>query len=364
MLTQIKDWLEQQQLFSSNKPEDQKQNGNIKDLPQLTDTDYEFLFNQLLEGVANGWHEGRIVKFFERLGERGDLKKWIKWLKSFEVKLLASPATNRNLATRMLRLGLVTESLPFPEIKHLGEVAYNIGVQLLNRGTSKNNWDQELKIIGVQNADTPIEQNIPVEVEEEQLSSNLSSLDEFFVKLEENETLLEMEEMIKQLNEMNNDDDQQTQNLPDPVEAWFKLGIMQAEAQDWETALTSWEKTVELEPELAEAWHNQGTMLAQLGRLTEALSCFERSLELNPDNFSAWNNRGNALYNLKRWEGAIASWDKALSLQPDYYQAWYNRACGLEKLGLLKESLASYNKALEIKPDFPLAKYRRSNLLE
>lgn len=366
MFTQIKDWLEKQQLFSSNNPEDQKQNGNIKELPQLTEPDYEFLFNQLLEGVANGWHEGRIVKFFERLGERGDLKKWMRWLKSFEAKLLASPATNRSLATRMVRFGMITESLPFPEIKQFGEVAYQIGLQLLNRGATDLNWDNEQDLIGVQKAEIPIEQNNPVvpQNEDEPLPSpTLSSLDEFFLSLQDNGNLLEMEEMIKQLNEINNNH-KQPKTLPEPVEAWFNLGIIQAEAQDLEKAIASWEKTVELAPELAEAWHNKGSALGKLGHLTEALASFERSLELNPNNFTAWNNRGNALYNLKRWEGAIASWDKALSFHPEYYQAWYNRACALENLGKWEESLASYNKALEIKPNFPLAKYRRSHLLQ
>ena len=31
----------------------------------LKDGDYEFLYNQLLEGVAHGWHDRRIIKFFQ-----------------------------------------------------------------------------------------------------------------------------------------------------------------------------------------------------------------------------------------------------------------------------------------------------------
>jgi hypothetical protein len=45
----------------------------IESVP-LTDTDYEFLYMQLLDGVAHGWHEGRILRFFEKLGDRGRQK--------------------------------------------------------------------------------------------------------------------------------------------------------------------------------------------------------------------------------------------------------------------------------------------------
>jgi hypothetical protein len=35
--------------------------------PPLTDTDYEFLFTQLLERVAHGWQQARVLRFFEKL---------------------------------------------------------------------------------------------------------------------------------------------------------------------------------------------------------------------------------------------------------------------------------------------------------
>ncbi|MBR8828521.1 MAG: tetratricopeptide repeat protein [Gomphosphaeria aponina SAG 52.96 = DSM 107014] len=359
MLSQIKDWLEKQHLFTQNIT--QKQD-HREDLPQLTDTDYEFLFSQLLEGVANGWHEGRIVKFFERLGDRGDLRQWIKWLKSFEKKLLTSSTPNRQLATRMLRLGHITESLPFPEMKNLGNIVYQIGVQLLNKGTNNSNEDLRAEAGIIQKQEIQREHEIQIPIQEDRPSVTLSSLDEFFVNLEQEAKLLNLEEMLKQLNQINNEPEKSKLN-PEPVSAWFNLGIMQAERGDLENAIVAWEQTLQLAPNNALAWHNLGSVLGELGRYTEALACFERAIKLNPQEYSSWNNRGNALYNLKKWEKAIASWDKALSLQPEYYQAWYNRACALENLERFEESLASYNKALEIKPDFPLAKYRRSNLL-
>ena len=77
----------------------------IESVP-LTDTDYEFLYMQLLDGVAHGWHEGRILRFFEKLGDRGRQKDWVEWLDRFGTRLQSSASLNQLLATRMIRLGI------------------------------------------------------------------------------------------------------------------------------------------------------------------------------------------------------------------------------------------------------------------
>jgi tetratricopeptide (TPR) repeat protein len=46
--------------------------------------------------------------------------------------------------------------------------------------------------------------------------------------------------------------------------------------------------------------------------LEDAIASYDKALELKPDLHEAWNNRGNALNDLGRWEEAIASYDKAL----------------------------------------------------
>ncbi len=63
-------------------------------VPPLTDANYEFLFNQLLDGVAHGWHAKRIVKFFHNLGERGKQEDWIAWLERFQSKITATPSVS------------------------------------------------------------------------------------------------------------------------------------------------------------------------------------------------------------------------------------------------------------------------------
>jgi len=101
---------------------------HYKPPPSLTDTDYEFLFIELLEGVAHGWQQARVLRFFEVLSERGKQELWIAWLRRFGERLLDSSVPNNELAARMVQLG----ELGCGEIT---DIAYEIGMQLLTKPT-------------------------------------------------------------------------------------------------------------------------------------------------------------------------------------------------------------------------------------
>ncbi|MEG4147112.1 tetratricopeptide repeat protein [Microcoleus sp. Pol12B5] len=151
---------------------------------------------------------------------------------------------------------------------------------------------------------------------------------------------------------------------PDLHEAWYNRGIVLRKLGRLEEAIASYNKALEIKPDLHEAWNNRGYALNDLGRFEDAIASYDKALEFKPDlQQVAWNNRGNALGNLGRLEDAIASYDKALEVKPDYHVAWYNRGNALGNLGRLEDAIASYDKALEVKPDYYEAWYNRGNAL-
>ena len=96
----------------------------------ISDIDYEFLFNQLLEGIAHGWHERRIVKFFVRLGDRAEQKDWVAWLERLRDKASAlPPQSKRQLGAMMIRLGELTCSTT--EVDKISSASHRIGKELL-----------------------------------------------------------------------------------------------------------------------------------------------------------------------------------------------------------------------------------------
>jgi tetratricopeptide (TPR) repeat protein len=147
------------------------------------------------------------------------------------------------------------------------------------------------------------------------------------------------------------------------TESWFNLGLKQASAEDFQGAIASWEKALDLNANLSEAWHNRGSALGRLGKYEEAIQSFNRAINIAPERYQAWNDRAHALYQTHKWEQAVESWDKAILIMSDNYQFWYNRGCALEQLQRYDESVSSYQKALEIKPDFQPARTRYINLI-
>ncbi len=280
----------------------------------LTDTDYEFLLLQLLEGVAYGWQQARILRFFEVLSERGKQELWVAWLRHFGERLLASPVPNNELAARMVQLG----ELGCGEI---GEVAYEIGMQLLIRPT-QTQW-----------ANTSVDGR------------------------EQRENDSQVEAVISQFNASG-------QSAPDEAVAWYNQGVQQYNAGDLLATVTSWERATQIKPNFHNAWFNKGIALSDLGRYKEALASYDKAIEFQPDFHNARYNRGIALSNLGRYQEALASYDKAIEFQPDFHGAWNNRGNALSNLGRLKEAIASYDRAIDIKPDLHEAWLNRGGALE
>ena len=113
---------------------------SLAPVSRLSDADYEFLFNQLLEGIAHGWHARRIIKFFNQLGDRGKQADWVAWLNRLRGKLLKLPIeSKRQLGTMMMRFGELTQSAT--EIKHIGAAAYSLGRELLFGDNVSTIWE-------------------------------------------------------------------------------------------------------------------------------------------------------------------------------------------------------------------------------
>jgi hypothetical protein len=97
----------------------------IEALPPLDDVDREYLFMQLLEGVAHGWQQPRAIGFFNKIRHRVRKSDWLEWLDRFGTNLLDSPAPNYELAGRMVQLGQL-------DCGDIGDKAAEYGSRLLN----------------------------------------------------------------------------------------------------------------------------------------------------------------------------------------------------------------------------------------
>jgi tetratricopeptide (TPR) repeat protein len=370
-------------------------------IPQVKDSDLEFLFYQLLEGVVNGWQEKRIAQFLQRLEPKITLNNWLDWLNRYRSQLLVSPAPHTQLAMKMILLGESTTSLPF--VKKLVDSAYEIGQELLNR--RHNSFTTKLLPSSITLNSHAFLNNSPMQTtnkpfifqDRSRVLNNIISLlkdnplltvnkeedkeveptvEPMIIKAEvEERTNSETQpELISETIEphdsfldgisdfdtpsplitIDNDLDSDLQpSLPDmnyhlSAEDIFGVALEKAGAGDLEKAISLWEEVVQLDPNFAPAWHNLGSAYAYMNRLSEAIDCFDKALAFNINDYLSWNDRGNALFRLQRWQEAIISWDRVLGIQPDFDQAWYHRGLALEKLAKYTEAMNSYKKCLSI----------------
>ena len=188
MLKRLFQWLKKlfQSLFG-RKQTASKSRGNVEKepAPPLSDTDLEFLFNELLQGVHQARGEAWAQKWLHNIEHRITTQDWVKWLGRFGERLLASPTPNNEIAARLVQLGELS-------IGEIGDVAYSIGMQLLTRNQGEPIWEYE----GPDAVSTmPSEPTAPI-LESADVPENLPegeyqtvTLEQLFVMLQEDESL-------------------------------------------------------------------------------------------------------------------------------------------------------------------------------
>ena len=376
-----------------------------KVVPQIKDTDLEFLFHQLLEGVVNGWQENRIAQFLQKLEPKIPLEKWLEWLQSYRTRLLSSPSPHTQLVVKMQILGKLASTASIPLVRAIADAVDKISQELLNRRDSLLTSESLLLSTTAESSGLVPDYPIQTDSQSDQLNKHRNVLGNIISSLQQNplsevdqSETFEIEDYIDpamaqieketssdteppSISENNsldssstlrteeNDSEAQSvsSNVKDnlsveelfanvrdnlSVEELFALALEKAKTGDIEKALPMWQEVVSIDPNFAPAWHNLGSAFAHLNRLTEAIEHFDKALAININDYLSWNDRGNALFRLERWQEAIISWDRVIGVKPDFDQVWYHRGLALEKLEEYAEAMISYKKCLSINPNF------------
>ncbi|MBN3957928.1 MAG: hypothetical protein HWQ39_03460 [Nostoc sp. NMS8] len=189
MLKRLFQWFKKlfQSLFGG-KQTASKSRGNVEKepAPPLSDTDLEFLFNELLQGVHQARGEAWARKWLHNIEHRIPTEDWVEWLGRFGDRLLASPTPNNEMAARLVQLG----ELDIPEI---GDVAYSIGMQLLTRNTGEPIWEyagpDTASINLLSEPTTPVSELADTPENPPEGEYQTVTLEELFVMLQEDENL-------------------------------------------------------------------------------------------------------------------------------------------------------------------------------
>jgi tetratricopeptide (TPR) repeat protein len=176
---------------------------------------------------------------------------------------------------------------------------------------------------------------------------------------------------------------------PQNAEAFFMFGTNFKEVGDTARAINSFQKAVELDPELIDGWINLGYLQAVTGSpLAERY--FDNALRLDPGNILAIHAKADFLRDFKDdLNGAIALYRQINEIDPQYKESYFNagllymeldsvgqaydqfdltikvspthirayffRGYAAELLGNIEQARADYRQALKMAPEYELA---------
>lgn len=145
---------------------------------------------------------------------------------------------------------------------------------------------------------------------------------------------------------------------------WANRGNELYRLEQFEEALTAFNRAIQMQSDFYPAWYGRANVLASLERYEEAIAAYDRATQINPNFYLAWRDRGAMLAFLKRYSEALASFDRALQLKPDDYVAWYIRGDLLAvNLRRSEDAMVAYDRAIRLKPDFAPAWTGRGEVL-
>jgi tetratricopeptide (TPR) repeat protein len=136
-----------------------------------------------------------------------------------------------------------------------------------------------------------------------------------------------------------------------PHKIWYEKGNRLLESGQYDKAIASYDKAIQLKPDDYNTWFKRGLALGNLQRHEDAIASYDKAIQLQPDDPNLWTNRGIELGLLQRYDEAIASCDSAIQIHPETPYAWYNKAGCYAEQGHINLALESLKQAINLEPN-------------
>jgi len=161
---------------------------------------------------------------------------------------------------------------------------------------------------------------------------------------------------------------------PDEALLWNNLGYAQAGLKNYDDAITSYKKAIDLEtaskkprmPVIGAANEGLGEVYARTGKVPEANAAFDAAAKADPANAPLFlRNEAVIFYQQNNNAAEAAAADEAIKIDPNQALLYYIKGQGLianatvdpktNRIVLPPDCVAAYQKYLELAPDGPYA---------
>ena len=144
---------------------------------------------------------------------------------------------------------------------------------------------------------------------------------------------------------------------PRDADAHFYVGCCRAKLGRFREAIEAFKQAIRINPNFAEAHGGLGMAYFSLGRFREAIEAYKQAIRIKPDYAGAHFELGGAYIGLRRWGEATEAYKQAIRIKPDYAGAHCNLGVAYGSLGRWSEAIEACKQAIRINPDLTKAHY-------
>ncbi|PSB56273.1 site-2 protease family protein [Chamaesiphon polymorphus] len=138
--------------------------------------------------------------------------------------------------------------------------------------------------------------------------------------------------------------------LNTPENKAIQQGKKSIEQQQYQAAIDSFDRAIQIRPDGAEAWLQKGYCLWQLELFDRASECYRKVIAIDEDNEYAYLGLGVNLLNIEKYPEAIFYLEKLIKLDPKHSDAYYYLGLAHQRSQNLVFADEALSKALSLAP--------------
>jgi tetratricopeptide (TPR) repeat protein/SAM-dependent methyltransferase len=135
---------------------------------------------------------------------------------------------------------------------------------------------------------------------------------------------------------------------PTNADAWHYLGLCQRSQKQWQSAIDSLNKSIEINPDNASALNSLGATLCAVGRFEEAEEYLGKAIGRPNGSVEAYRNLGLIYFVRKEFEKALEQFRNGLSFDSEHLELLKSAGNALLHLGQPQKALLLFEKALSV----------------